>query len=220
MALSLAECLSIPLVDANRMLLAAGHAPHTGSGGTNKNSKPLLQALDHLLKAMDPIPCVLVDRVWEIQSHNGGFERLLRHFVDPERVWRQIGGQKNLARLFYDRAGLCSYIANGSLIGRQTTMRLMREQLSNPQDERLSELINSVLKSPLMPEDWGDFTHSVKGSPEDGLAQSYELHLNHKNGLMRFVVLLATVGAEQDTAQDSIRQLTFVPLDEETRTLL
>lgn len=219
MVLCLSEYLGVARLETNRMLLAAGHAPLPQlETGIRQDEEGLRTALKALLDAINPVPCVVVDRAWDMVDHNAGFERLIGLFVDPETVWSDMakGKPRNLARLFYHKDGLCSYVANGSLIGRQTIFRLLREQLVQPNDDALSELLRELLESPLMPDDWRDMLQKKTGLSDAGLPQSYELQMQGDMGLLRFAVLLATTGTELDLSEASFRQVTFLPLDEKS----
>jgi len=92
----------------------------------------------------------------------------------------------------------------------------LREQLVQPNDDALSELLRELLESPLMPDDWRDMLQKKTGLSDAGLPQSYELQMQGDMGLLRFAVLLATTGTELDLSEASFRQVTFLPLDEKS----
>ncbi len=66
-----AETLAVPLRERNTLLLAAGYAPAYPERELDDDAMaPVRAALEHLLRAHEPYPALVVDRQWELLSAN------------------------------------------------------------------------------------------------------------------------------------------------------
>ncbi len=71
MVLHLAEELDVPLRERNRLLLAAGFAPHYGARALDDTEMtPVRNALERFLRAHEPYPAVVVDGHWNLVAAN------------------------------------------------------------------------------------------------------------------------------------------------------
>ena len=78
LVLALAEHLDVPLRERNSMLLAAGYAPRYPQTPLDGPAMANVRtALAGLLRAHDPYPAVVVDRVWDVVLSNTGAQALL-----------------------------------------------------------------------------------------------------------------------------------------------
>jgi transcriptional regulator with XRE-family HTH domain len=65
------DALAIPLRERNGLLLAAGHAPAYPERDLDDDAMaPVRAAIDHLLRAHEPYPALVVDRHWELLAAN------------------------------------------------------------------------------------------------------------------------------------------------------
>ncbi|MBP6903302.1 MAG: helix-turn-helix transcriptional regulator [Burkholderiaceae bacterium] len=79
MLLALAERLDLPLRERNRLLLAAGHAPHYSHTDLDHPAMaPVRAALQRLLDAHQPYPGVVLDRHWNVVLANATALQLVR----------------------------------------------------------------------------------------------------------------------------------------------
>src|SRR5215831_20310482 len=77
MVLQLARALDVPLRDRNDLLTAAGFAPVYRA--TDLEAPALAQArraLDFVLKAQEPYPALILDRLWNVLKVNEGSARV------------------------------------------------------------------------------------------------------------------------------------------------
>jgi transcriptional regulator with XRE-family HTH domain len=106
--LHLAETLDVPLREQNRMLLAAGHAPHFSERPVDAPElAEVRRALDQVLEAHDPWPAVLVDGHWDVVGMNAG-AWLFADGVDPSLLEPPI----NVIRLSLHPDGLARRVVN------------------------------------------------------------------------------------------------------------
>lgn len=215
MVAALADALNVPDQIRAQMLFAADYAPaETPPNLSAACVAATRQGLMDLLDAQDPIPSVLVDRIWNIQEYNSGFERLLSHFGETKAILSNVTfqGHPNLLKLFYLTAGLCSHVTNGSQVGRQALARLNLHALQAPDDSTLVDLINDLRSLGESPMDWWDL-------PADMPSEIGELHLERNETTIRCAVLVSAFGSLQETSNLGWRIITYLPLDASTRTL-
>ena len=148
MVLRLAEWLSIPLREQNRLLLAAGFAPVYSERPLND---PALQsaraAVDLVLHAQEPWPALAVDSGWRLVSANRALAPLLKGIASE-----QLQPPINVLRLSLHPAGLAPRILNYPEWRAHILTRLRREADASGQTE-LEQLHAelSSLPSPLRP---------------------------------------------------------------------
>ncbi len=83
MVLLIAERLGLPLRETNRLLLAAGHAPHFEERSIDDASlAPALDAVERVLAAHAPYPAFAVDRHWTLVRANAAASMLLSTVQD------------------------------------------------------------------------------------------------------------------------------------------
>jgi transcriptional regulator with XRE-family HTH domain len=108
MLLHLAEHLDVPLRERNRMLLAAGYAPHYAQRSLDAPELiPVKQALDQLLKAHEPFPAVVIDRASHLIAANQAVQMLLEG-VAPHLLAPPV----NVLRLALHPEGMAPRIEN------------------------------------------------------------------------------------------------------------
>lgn len=108
MVLHLAKTLDVPLRERNRLLLAAGYAPHFSQHTLeDEELAPVKQALDQLLKAHEPFPALVVDRQWTLIAANGALGPLLEG-VAPQLLQPPV----NVLRVALHPEGMAPRIGN------------------------------------------------------------------------------------------------------------
>lgn len=215
MVTALADALSVPEQVHARMLFAADYAPAATLPIIDATSvSVVLNGLKDLLDAQDPIPSVLIDRIWNVHEYNSGFEHLLHQFGEAEEILSNVTfqGRPNLLKLFYLTAGLCSHVTNGSQVGRQALARLNLHAIQAPDDSTLTELIDDLRSQSESPIEWWDL-------PADTASEIGELHLERDDVTIRCAVLVSAFNSLQETSNVGWRMVTYLPLDASTRAL-
>ncbi len=108
MVLRLAERLSVPLRERNRLLVSAGYAPMYRERPIDDPALAMARmAVDRLLRAHEPYPALAVDRHWKLVAANALVPRLLDG-VAPFLLAAPV----NVLRLSLHPQGLAPRIAN------------------------------------------------------------------------------------------------------------
>ncbi|MBK8066162.1 MAG: helix-turn-helix transcriptional regulator [Rhodanobacteraceae bacterium] len=144
--LHLAELLQLPLRERNRLLLAAGFAPHYDERAlTATPLAPALQALERLLQAHEPYPALVVDRHWNLVRGNRMAGLFLAGVAAPLRA-----APCNVLRVTLHPQGLAPLIVNLGEWRRHLLARL-RAQVAASGDATLAELLQELAAMPVLP---------------------------------------------------------------------
>src|SRR5690606_18406459 len=109
MVLRLANQLSVPLRQRNRMLVAAGFAPIYGERALDDPAlKPALTAVEMVLKGHEPYPAIAIDKGWNMVLANAAIALLLDGVEEPGLLSPPV----NVLRLSLHPKGLAPRIAN------------------------------------------------------------------------------------------------------------
>jgi transcriptional regulator with XRE-family HTH domain len=143
LVLALAEHLEVPLRERNSMLLAAGYAPRYPQTPLDGSAMASVRdAVAGLVRAHDPYPAVVVDRVWNVVMANQGAQRLLvgvaAHLLQPPL---------NSYRVTLHPDGMSSRIENFAEWAHHLLGTLER-QVAATRDARLRDLLADVLAYP------------------------------------------------------------------------
>ena len=143
LVLALAEHLEVPLRERNTMLLAAGYAPRYPQTPLDGEAMASVrQALTDLVRAHDPYPAVVVDRVWSVVMTNQGAQGLLtgvaEHLLQPPL---------NSYRITLHPDGMAPSIENFAEWAHHLLGTLER-QVAATRDSRLGDLLAEVLAYP------------------------------------------------------------------------
>ena len=196
--LHLAEMLDVPLREQNRMLLAAGHAPHFSERPVDAPElADVRRALDQVLEAHDPWPAVLVDGHWDVVGMNAG-AWLFADGVDQVLLEPPI----NVIRLSLHPAGLARRIVNLADFARHLVVRLQR-QFDTTADPRLGALLDEV--EPWVP----------SGAGGHGASPGVVLPvvLDSPLGELRLFSTISTFGAPLDATLSELALEAFYPSD-------
>jgi len=108
MVLRLAEQLSVPLRDQNRLLVAAGFAPHFPERPLDDPALGTVRrTIDLVLRAHEPYPAFAIDRHWTVVAMNAATRPLLEG-VAPELLTEPM----NAMRIAMHPAGMAPHILN------------------------------------------------------------------------------------------------------------
>jgi transcriptional regulator with XRE-family HTH domain len=214
MVTALCDALDVPARARADMLMAADYVPTSASTPPDEASIAASRdSLAHLLKAHDPVPSVLVDRLWNVHDYNSGFGQLICQFGEVDDILSRVAfdGRPNLLKLFYLAAGICSHVSNGSQIGRQALARLMLQSLQAPGDTQLAALRDDLQTLGEAPGEWWEL-------PADTPSEIGELVLTRDGVRLRLAVLVSAFGALTEDNDLGWRIVTYLPLDAATRT--
>jgi transcriptional regulator with XRE-family HTH domain len=114
MVMRLAETLSVPLRQRNRLLAAAGFAPVFAERPIDDPGlRPALEAVQLVLKGHEPYPAIAVDRHWHMVAANGAIDPFLEG-IPSHACWsrRSMSCASACIRAVLPRAS--SILANGA----------------------------------------------------------------------------------------------------------
>lgn len=201
LVLHLAEVLDVPLREQNRMLVAAGHAPHFSERPVDAPElAEARRALDQVLEAHDPWPAVLVDGHWDVVGLNAG-AWLFVDGVDPALLEPPL----NVIRLSLHPDGLARRLVNHAELAHHLVVRLQR-QFDATADPVLGRLLDEI--EPWLP--------STGGLHPGAPAVVLPVVLTSEVGELRLFSTIATFGAPLDATLAELAIEAFYPADAET----
>ncbi|MEN7342169.1 MAG: helix-turn-helix transcriptional regulator [Pseudomonadota bacterium] len=210
MVIKLSDALDIPLRERNVVLQAAGFAPlYQETALDDPRMQSVQQALTQVLDNHEPLPAVVVDRLWNVRMLNRAGHRLFSLTGDAEAMTQALGGEGiNLALLTLHPDGLRKFISNWDEAAPAFVRRLqieamatgdskMREQL-----QRLTELTGDLPVGNAMPTE---------------LLPVLPLTLSIGELSLSLFSVISTFGTPQDITTDELRIEAFYPSDEITK---
>lgn len=210
MVMRLSDAMDIPLRERNRLLQAAGYtAAYNETQLNDPAMAPVLDVLNHVLQHHDPLPAVVVDRVWNLKKHNRAAGLLLNIGGDPRALLSEVNGNEelNLALLTLHPDGLRPYIVNWEQVLPAIARRLKSEALTSgdpsvqEQFARYLELVDSK-----------DFNDPVNES----LLPVLPLELDIEGLKLSLFSVISTFGTPQDITTDELRIEAFYPMTPQT----
>lgn len=212
MLLRLAESLALPLRERNRLLLAAGFAPHFPERPLDApDMEPAMTAVRAVLAAFEPYPALAVDRHWTLVEANQALSSLTAgvasYLLEPP---------VNVLRLSLAPDGLAPMILNLEEWRHHVLERLRRDAATfgDPALERLRD----------------DLTRLAPAASPSGTAPQVSvdarvavpLVLRHPVTGQRLSFLSTTTifGTANDVSLAELTLEGFLPADEETREAL
>ena len=201
MVMHLSDNLDVPLRDRNRLLLAAGYAPHYQDHRLDDASiAVVMDGLRRLLDAHLPYPALLLDNHWDIVDANPAVDQLLTGCA-PELLEPPI----NVVRICLHPDGLARRIGNiaewGSHLLQQVSHRAERTH-----DQRHHELAAEIA---------GYLGNPDAATPLTGPVITLEIDVD--GNPLRFFSTSATLSTATDAALEGLHLETFLPADDETR---
>ncbi len=209
MVLRLSEAMDVPLRERNVLLKAAGfNAAYRESGLDEPGMAPVMEALQRMLEHHDPLPAVVVDRLWNLKLKNQAADLLLGLGGDLQELQREIGfgEEMNLALLTVHPEGLRQYIANWDEAAPAFTRRL-RVEPATAGDPAVQSLFSRIL----------ELADDADATPEYQPLQPV-LPLVIEVGDLRLSLfsVISTIGTPQDITADELRIESFYPADAAT----
>lgn len=201
MVLHLADHLDVPLRERNRLLLAAGYAPHYQDNRLDDGAVAVvMDGLRHLLDAHLPYPALLLDTFWDVIDANAAVDGMLVG-CDPALLEPPL----NVLRLCLHPGGLAPRIRNldqwAAHLHQQATHRA-----EHSHDRRHLELVAEI----------ESYLDRPPRSPV-GTGPVLTLELETGAGTLRFFSTSAQLDTATDAALEGLHLETFLPADVATR---
>jgi transcriptional regulator with XRE-family HTH domain len=205
MVLYLAEHLSVPLRERNRLLHLAGFAPVFRESALGAEDLAAARhAIDVILANHAPLPALAIDAAWNIVAANAGtallFDLLPASLLDPP----------NVVRASLHREGLGRFVVNLDESAVHLVSRL-RRQLETTGDDRLAALLDEVTAYDHV----AAALDEVGPLPPPGAVLPLHLRLPEA-GDLRFFTTMTVLGAPLDVTLDELAIESFFPADERT----
>lgn len=209
MVLVLGSALDVSLRDRNALLEAAGFiAAYRDQPLDAPEAESLRQAIDLVLKGMEPNGAIACDRGWNILQMNGGAGRLLTTFMDVAAAPPEV--MKNAVVATLHPLGLRPAIVNFEEVAGLILERAKREAMRAPDDRVLAEVRATIEALPDLPAP----RHDTASGP------FLTTHLRRNGIEARVFSMISTIGTPIDATAEEIRIETFFPADEATTALV
>jgi len=202
MVMHLAERLSIPLRERNRLLLAAGFAP--GFPERSLDDAPLapaLAAVELVLTGHEPNPAVAVDRHWNLVRANASIRPFLALVAEPSLLEPPV----NMLRLSLHPGGLAPRIVNliewrDHLVER---LRRLNEAVAAPE---LQDLERELRGYPVP-------KRTRPASASDYSAIAVPLRIRFGDTVLSFISTITVFGTPLDVTLSELAIESFFPAD-------
>lgn len=211
MVVSLTNAMEVPLRGRNQLLMAAGFAPLYAETPLDAPALgPVREALQFVLKAMEPHPTFIVNRRYDLVDANDTGRWVLKTFTGDLQAF---GQPTNLAELIIRPEGMMPFIQNLEEVQRKVLARLRRDlggvAWPDERDAQLLERIDPVLQGLGLPR-----------VPVEVLPMIAGLNLRRGDLALKLFTTIATIGTAQDVTLQETRIETLFAADEATRQVL
>ncbi|MEM9529857.1 MAG: helix-turn-helix transcriptional regulator [Pseudomonadota bacterium] len=206
----LSEAMEVPLRDRNALFQAAGFVPPYAETDLDEPvMTPVLDAMNHVLAHHEPLPAIVVDRMWNVRKLNRAADRMLSLTGDPAARSRGLGSGDalNLALLSLHPDGLRRHIRNWDAVAPSFIRRLRQESMATVDPSLKRHLEQLVALA-------GDVAEC---EPLPGLLPFLPLELELGGTRLSLFSVISTLGTPQDVTTDELRIEAFYPSDENTR---
>jgi transcriptional regulator with XRE-family HTH domain len=214
MVMLLSSTLDLPLREKNALLNAAGYANIYSENSMDQDEMKLaMQALSVMLKHHEPYGAIVVDRNWNIRMMNEANIRIFSLFLDPVKVWQDVGGAApNIMRVSLHEKGLKPYLVNWAEFAGYFQHQLNKELAGNPYNREARELLDEIQGYP-------GLTEST--DPASDVPKPY-LPMKLKKGEieLEFFSMVSTFGTPLDVTLQEIRIETFFPANDKTESFV
>lgn len=213
MIITLASHLDVPLRERNSLLLAAGFAPIYKDRPFNHPG--LVQAraaLERLVKAHEPYPALIIDRLWTLVRANAAVAPLLVG-ADPELRKPPV----NLMRLSLHPKGLAPLIENLAEWRAHLLDRLQRQHRIT-RDPAVDELLKEITTYPDPASHKAPRTDCSRDHLQDAIV--VPLRLRTRTGVLSFLSTVTVFGTAIDITLSELSLEAFYPADEATEAAL
>ncbi|WP_342775005.1 helix-turn-helix domain-containing protein [Nonomuraea diastatica] len=201
MVLRLAEHLSVPLRERNRLLIAAGHAPVIRERPLDDpHLASARDVLVQILRGHEPYPALAVDRRWNLLFANTAIDVFLEG-VDASLLQPPV----NMMRLGLHPGGFAPRLRNLGQVRAYLLPRLAR-QVAQTGDPELSVLYEELLS-------YGPEGDPVSLDPAD---IALPIRIRHRGAELCFINSVTTFGAAFDVTLEEIAVEAYFPADDDT----
>jgi transcriptional regulator with XRE-family HTH domain len=219
MVVVLSGVLDIPLRERNVLLHAAGYAPvYRETSLDDPQMAQVRQALQMILRQMEPFGAIAFDRQWDILMANAAFLRfnsLLFSESDSTIAPLTVTTEPrhNLLHLLFDPAGWRPHIVNWETVAKAVLERVHREIIWD-RDPAMRALLDAVLGYPDVPARWSEPDFEA---PQD-LIIPVEMRVGERT--LRLFSTITTLGSPQDITLRELRIESFHPVDETSEQII
>lgn len=205
MVLNLADSLSLPLRQRNRLLLAAGYAPSFAERSLDDPAlKPAMDAVRLVLERHAPNPAIAVDRHWTMVAANGAIAPFLEGIEDQSLLEPPV----NVLRLSLHPQGLARRIINFDAWRAHVLERLrqLNDQFADPE---LTALENELAAYP-----GRRGSTQARGDESGAIAVPLRLRLGDEE--LSFITTTTVFGTPLDVTLSELAIESFFPTDKAT----
>ncbi|MDF0731551.1 helix-turn-helix domain-containing protein [Pseudomonas entomophila] len=194
---ALLQALDAPLEQCNEVFLAAGFAPRYSACAPDAPALKMVQgALEHILRANNPAPAIVISSDWDITAANTSAGLLFALAGVPA-----VGQSRlNLLDTLLRPGGLGDHLVNADEIRAIAWQRAAREALGNP---ALAQRLQGLPATPTLPLD-------LPPSPV------VVTRVRTREGELKFLSTFTTFGMPLDITVASLRIEHLVPADDQT----
>ncbi|XXE57190.1 helix-turn-helix transcriptional regulator [Pseudomonas sp. R1-15] len=195
---NLLAALDVPLEQCNGIFLASGYAPRYETTPLTSSSMEVVRdAIDHILRANNPAPAIVLNAQWDILAANASAGVLF----DLVGLARDVADGLNLLVTLLQPGGLGDHLSNAEEIRLVAWQRASREALNNP-------ALAGILKSLPTP-------HSASALADD-LPPLLLTQVESPHGELTFMSTFTTFGMPLDITMSSLRIEHLIPADAKT----
>jgi transcriptional regulator with XRE-family HTH domain len=208
---ALADALEVPLRERNRLLLAAGYAPRYGARALDDASmQPVRIALERLMRAHEPNPGFVLDRLWNVILANRSAMAIAAllpdHLKQPTlNVFRASLHPEGLAPLTENFADWAGYL-----------LQTLRRHIAITGDTAMVALEGEILAYPNV----AALAASTRADAPSEAPLLLPCVLRLPQGRLSMFTTLTTFGTPRDITLDELSVELFYPADDASETLL
>ncbi|KAA1419862.1 helix-turn-helix transcriptional regulator [Mumia zhuanghuii] len=196
----LADALSVPMREQNRMLLHGGYAPaYPERSLDHEDLAGARRAVREVLVAHEPNPALAVDRLWNVVDSNAGVD-VLTTLVSPHL----LEGPVNALRLTLHPDGLAPHLENHAEWRAAVLSALLRGAAARGDDEMFA-LHDELADYPV------DDLH--RPQTDTGPQVYVPMVLRVDGVVLSFLSVISTFGTPLDVTLSELAIETFVPAD-------
>jgi transcriptional regulator with XRE-family HTH domain len=211
MVLHLGRAMELSLRDQNALLVTAGFsAEYSERGLDDPDLDDVRHVLDVVLAAHGHIPAYVVDRGWDLVMANPASLSLAAVAgLDPP-----FEVATNVMRTCFHPDGIRSRVPDWERFATVLLHRLEREIVDRPFDDRLADLLVEARSYP------GVADLPMRHPLPSGNDLMVPLQLETDHGTLRFISMIATIGAPFDVTLEELRIETLLPADRTTEAVM
>ena len=209
MILTLSANLNILLRDQNSLLNAAGFDKQFDEEGLDSAKLNFIDnALSYMLESHEPFPMVVMDATYNLVASNKSANKILELFVlNPSALTDKV----NLLEMIF-HPDLCRpFVEDWEKTAHMMLARLHRESLEKRHDDRLQNLLNTILALPDVPKAWRQPDFS------DDFYPTSTLTLCKGDLRLSFLMTMTTFSPPQSITVEELMIESYFPLDAETK---